>query len=162
MRFIVSCAGSIRRFTIWSIVMIMGNSESLEIRGLLHHIGITSNYSGFFYTAYAVELVLQDPERLLLVTKCIYPDVAKRFHTSWRCVERNIRTVTRIAWEKNRPFLEELAQHPLSSLPSAGTFLAILSVNCCKHKTDSDTQRHGFGIEYAEPSSTCIYGESLL
>lgn len=128
--------------------------EAIEFSGnhlLLHQIGITSNYSGFLYTAFAVELALQDPERLLLITKCIYPDVAKRFHTSWRCVERNIRTVTRIAWEKNRPFLEQLAKHPLPSRPSVGTFLAILSANCRIRETESDAQFHWLGLEDAGP-----------
>ena len=35
----------------------------------------------------------EEPERLLLVTKWLYPDVAKQYGTNWKAVERDIRTV---------------------------------------------------------------------
>ena len=107
--------------------MNMKTVEITEVCGLLHELGITSNYTGYFHASHAVYLSIQEPERLLLVTKWIYPDVAKRYHTNWRSVERNIRTVSRIAWETNRPTLERMAQHSLSTCPSAGVFLAILT-----------------------------------
>ena len=48
-----------------------------KIYDLLYSLGITANYTGFFQLAYAVKLCAEQPERLLLVTKCVYPDVAK-------------------------------------------------------------------------------------
>ena len=109
--------------------MNMKNNELTEVYGLLHELGVTSNYKGYFHTSHAVYLSMQEPERLLLVTKWIYPDVAKYYHTNWRSVERNIRTASHIAWETNRPALERMARHSLATCPSAGVFLAILTAH---------------------------------
>ena len=102
-------------------------AEIMAARQLMHRLGITANYTGYFHTSHAVMLSAQEPERLLLITKWIYPDVAKHYHTTWRSVERNIRTVIKLAWETNRPELERMAQHALPNRPSAGVFLAILA-----------------------------------
>lgn len=69
---------------------------------MLWPLGATANYRGFSYTAYAVLLCVQQQDRLLLVTKWLYPDVAKRYGTNWKAVERNIRTVITVVWEQNR------------------------------------------------------------
>ena len=81
-----------------------------EIFSLLHRLGITPNYAGYFQTAQAVELCVEDPERLTLVTKLVYAEVGKRYGASWKTVERNIRTVSIIAWERSLPALDGL--HP--------------------------------------------------
>ena len=62
-----------------------------------------------------------------MVTKRLYPDVARQYHTKWQRVERNIRTVIAIAWTENRPLLEELAGYPLSRRPQPVQFLSILT-----------------------------------
>ena len=59
---------------------------------LLHRLGATANYTGFSYLVRALQLCAEEPERLLLVTKWLYPDVAKQYGTNWKAVERNIRT----------------------------------------------------------------------
>lgn len=97
-----------------------------EIYNLLHRLGVTANYTGFFHTAYALQLCAEDPDRLRLVTKCLYPDVAKRYGTAWKTVERNIRTVSWVIWRENRPLLEQLARRPLAQKPCTAQLLAIL------------------------------------
>ena len=97
-----------------------------NIFDLLYWLGVTANYTGFFQTAYAVELCRAEPERLLLVTKRVYPEVAKRCGTSCGAVERNIRTVSRVAWRNNRRLLEQLAHNPLPQKPCNAQFLTIL------------------------------------
>lgn len=98
-----------------------------RIYSLLASLGITANYVGFFYAAHALELAVSDMENLLLVTKRIYPEIAKYHHTSAKNVERNIRTVINVAWDSNPGLLEELAKRPLPAKPTATEFLAILS-----------------------------------
>ena len=88
---------------------------------------MTANYLGFRQTAYAVHLCVEEQERLLFVTKWVYPDVARKYHTSWQAVERNIRTVNHIIWRESHSLLEELAHRPLSRKPYVGQLLAILS-----------------------------------
>ena len=84
---------------------------------LLYRLGVTANYTGFFHTAYAVSLCIEQPDRLLLVTKWLYPEVAKQYGTNWKAVERNIRTVSNIIWQESRPMLEELVHRHLEQKP---------------------------------------------
>ena len=100
--------------------------ETAEIYNTLLRLGITAKYRGFFYASYAISIAAKQPERLLMVTKWLYPDVAKRFDTTWICVERNIRTVADVAWKTNRPYLEEMAHIPLTKKPTSTEFLGIL------------------------------------
>lgn len=107
--------------------MILSHEEAAEIYSLLYQLGITANYTGFFHTSYAVYLAVQQPGRLLLVTKWLYPDAAEHYKSTWKCVERNIRAVITIAWENNPALLEELAMRPLSGKPTAAQFISILA-----------------------------------
>lgn len=94
---------------------------------LLYQLGVTANYAGFFYTACAVSLCAEQPDRLLLVTKWLYPEVAKQYRTNWKAVERSIRTVSCVIWQENRCLLEELARRPLEKKPRNAQMLAILA-----------------------------------
>lgn len=47
---------------------------SSAICDLLYQLGISANYKGFLHTAYAVSLCVEQQDRLLLVTKWLYPD----------------------------------------------------------------------------------------
>lgn len=98
-----------------------------DIYDLLYRLGATANYTGFFHTAYAVSLCMEQPDRLLLVTKWLYPEVAKQYGANWKAVERNIRTVSCIIWREGRPLLEELAHRHLEQKPRNAQMLAILA-----------------------------------
>lgn len=89
-----------------------------EIIRYLTALGILGNYKGFFYLSYAVELSLQEPERMAMITKWIYPDVAKRFQTTPACVERNIRQAIRKSRENNAGDCNK------QSIPTNSQFLA--------------------------------------
>lgn len=98
-----------------------------KVWDLLYQLGVTANYTGFFHTAYTVSLCVEQPDRLLLVTKWLYPEVAKQYRTNWKAVERNIRTVSCIIWREGRPLLEELAHRHLEQKPRNALLLAILA-----------------------------------
>lgn len=69
------------------------------VKGILRQLGVGHSYQGYEYVTYGLLLVLQDKSRLEFVTKSLYPDIASKYHTSWKCVERNIRTVIDVAWK---------------------------------------------------------------
>lgn len=94
----------------------------------LSRLGVSANYKGFLYIISAVELCLEDRERLQLVTKCVYPEVAKRYNTNWQAVERNIRKAGEIIWEHNPGLLDSLAHRPLKQKPGNAQLLAILTL----------------------------------
>lgn len=114
--------------------VVVGAERLVTLCNLLYHLGVTSNYTGFFHTVYAVQLCVESPNRLLLVTKWVYPDVAKRYGTTWKAVERNIRTVISVIWKKNRPLLENLAYGVLAEKPCAAQFLAIVTARLLHSK----------------------------
>ena len=93
----------------------------------LSRLGLTANYVGFYYAAEALSLSLQDHSRLHYVSKLVYPDIAKHFHTSIACVERDLRTIVAKAWANNPALLSEMANHALTKAPTNGEFLAIIT-----------------------------------
>lgn len=105
-------------------------------RDLLFRLGVSAKYKGFSHATYAVTLCIEQEERLLLVTKLLYPDIAKRYKTNWKAVERNIRTVSTVAWKRNRILLEALAQRSLDECLCATEF-----VNVLFHAVSSDMCR---------------------
>lgn len=109
------------------------DSSQQNIQRILRRLGATENYTGFFPTVYAVQLSMGDPERLHLITKLVYLDVAWRYGTTWKAVERNMRTIVSVIWRNNPLLLSELAGFPLASKPNNASFLAIVSSFCTKN-----------------------------
>jgi len=71
-----------------------------------------------------------DEDYLLSVSKLLYPQIAKNYHTTSSSVERDIRTVIRVCWERgNRRLLQEIALRPLDSQPTSSEFLDILTAH---------------------------------
>lgn len=103
-----------------------------EIQQLIHGLGIHSTYLGYRYLYYAVMLVLEKEDYLLAITKTLYPSVAKKYHTNSFSVERNIRTVIGVCWDRgNRELLKQIASYPLLDKPTTGEFIDII-VSYCK------------------------------
>lgn len=98
-----------------------------EIAYLLHRLGVTANYIGYRQTVIAVDLILDDETRLMHICDRVYRPTAEALGCDTRCIERNIRTVIRQAWQKNRKLLVELASFPLIAEPNVSQFLDILA-----------------------------------
>ena len=99
----------------------------MHCQQILNHLGITSNYIGFRQVLFAVALVQHDPNLLFLVTKELYPAVAKEYGTTWKAVERNIRSVISMAWTRNPDLIRSLAGYHMDTKPKAAQFIAILA-----------------------------------
>ncbi len=98
-----------------------------RIYDILRKLGLSANYLGFYQMAYALRLAQTEPERLLLVTKHIYPDVAKRCRTSLAAVERNLRTAVKVIWKEDTPLLRKVMGEGSWEKPSTARFLALLT-----------------------------------
>lgn len=105
-----------------------------EIYDLLYRLGLTANYTGFFYTSYAVWLAAERPDRLLMVTKWLYSSVAKQYHTTWTAVKLGIRLAVNIVWDANPDALREMAGFHLTAKPTPAKFLAIVSGYYAVHR----------------------------
>lgn len=113
------------------------------IHDTLHALGITRNYRGFRRTVLAIELVLEEPERLENVTRDVYRVVAMRSECNPAAVERNLRTVVERAWRISPTLLRSMAGFPLEASPTASEFLEILANHI--HKITIEQQEHSRG-----------------
>lgn len=108
--------------------IITSKESKLAVHELIK-LGLTANYTGFYHAAYAIALSLSDPTILQCITKQVYPNVAQAFNTDIKCIERNIRTLTKRVWENNADLLNDIAGHALSKAPSNSEMLAIITTH---------------------------------
>lgn len=64
------------------------------------NIGIPAHVKGYHYTRRAIMLCIENSEMINLVTKLLYPTIAKEFNTTPSRVERAIRHAIEIAWDR--------------------------------------------------------------
>lgn len=102
----------------------------LITKSVLHQLGIGKTYSGYDYILRSIELIMLNEDVLTNVTKILYIDVAKEYHTSHTCVERNIRKVIEVIWkhtDENRAQIQKIfGDKHLSHKPSNKEFLELL------------------------------------
>lgn len=80
----------------------------METTYLLLRLGFQARQMGYRYLRESIMLVYHDPEALS-VTKFVYPDVARKFHTLDTQVEGAIRNAVETAWERgDREALESV------------------------------------------------------
>ena len=104
------------------------DSRLFNFQKVLWDLFIPPNYLGAHYLAYAEMLVLEDQNRLTMVTKWLYPEVAARYHTSWQAVERNIRTVIGICWQQDSGLrLSQVLGCPVAGKPSPTRLIQLLA-----------------------------------
>lgn len=75
-------------------------NHEIVIFQLLRDIGIPSNVKGYACINLAIKICLEDPEKIYLITKKLYPEIAKKTNASPSRVERAIRHAIEIACER--------------------------------------------------------------
>lgn len=100
------------------------------VTDLLYEIGIPKHLKGYHCLREAVVITIEDPTYLDMITKRLYPDVAKKLKTTGSRVERAIRHAIEVAW--NCGNLKELKKYlgftvsPEKGKPSNSEFVALL------------------------------------
>ena len=72
----------------------------LVISDIMRQIGVPAHIKGYQYLRKAIMLCVEDSEMMGSVTKILYPTVAKEFKTTSSRVERAIRHVIEVAWDR--------------------------------------------------------------
>jgi two-component system response regulator (stage 0 sporulation protein A) len=102
-----------------------------RISSTLQKIGMTCNLKGYRYVRTAIAMVYEDSDLLGLVTKELYPSIARQYGTTGSRVERAIRHAVETAWNKgNRTFVDTLFKGTVSynkSKPTNSEFIALLA-----------------------------------
>lgn len=89
-----------------------------------HSLGLSARAKGFPYAREAVLRIYREPALAHALTKCLYPDIARKFGTNPACVERAIRSAILAAWEKNDIPFQQLLFH---KRPTNGEFFSVIA-----------------------------------
>ena len=113
-KFLVRQISPIYHRYVFSVQVISSRNEVIQmnyektIKDILDSFGVHRSYTGYNYVTHGLLLIMEDKDRLDCITKLLYPDIAFLFHTSWNCVEKNIRTVVNSIWESHNTELLKL------------------------------------------------------
>ncbi len=111
---------------------------SLESRGLenvvtevIHEAGIPAHIKGYQFIRSAIMMSVENMEVINSITKQLYPELAKMYHTTPSRVERAIRHSIEVAWNRGRSeTMEELFGYTISSgkgKPTNSEFIAMIA-----------------------------------
>lgn len=81
---------------------------SADVYGALRELGGSERTVGYYYAAYGIQLALEQPQRMMLVTKWLQPDIAKKYETTPAAVERGIRLLISHMEKAQTPAWQEL------------------------------------------------------
>ena len=99
----------------------------MNIEELLRLCRFSKRYQGYQAFRECLYIVLENEDTLLYLTE-IYIDAAHKCHTSWKHVERNIRTMLDYSWKTGgKEQLESLSGGILYEKPTIGEVLEILA-----------------------------------
>lgn len=117
-------------YTVLKEHLFMNEKDQLaaKITILLNSLGLSPNLCGYSYLRRAIEIGIEDPSALAHITKLVYPDLAKEFHTTVSSVERAIRHAIDVIWERgNKGLYFQLLYQEGGSKPSNSAFVAHLT-----------------------------------
>jgi two-component system response regulator (stage 0 sporulation protein A) len=77
-----------------------GRNLEREVTDIIHDVGVPAHIKGYQYLREAILIAVKDIDVINAVTKVLYPEVAKRFHTTASRVERAIRHAIEVAWDR--------------------------------------------------------------
>ena len=109
------------------------HSPGLEemVTAIIHEVGVPAHIKGYQYVREAIMIAVEDMEVINSVTKVLYPEVAKRFHTTPSRVERAIRHAIEVAWDRGDiETLQRFFGYTVSNIkgkPTNSEFIAMIS-----------------------------------
>lgn len=103
----------------------------VEVSSLLHDLGIPSHVRGYRYIRDGVMLLYESSSLVNLVTKDVYPIIAKKYDTTTTRVERAIRHAIEISWMRGDiKLMEDLFGNSIDfdrSRPTNAEFLTTIA-----------------------------------
>ena len=112
-----------------------------EVYGIIRKLGLTSKYKGYYYLAEAVNMVMEQKDGNIKITKDIYPNLSKKFKSTPSNIERDMRTVISACWKMNKPGFDEIAGYELKFKPTNSEFIDMIAY----YLTEEDTIKTNVG-----------------
>ncbi|MCL2087887.1 MAG: sporulation transcription factor Spo0A [Oscillospiraceae bacterium] len=72
----------------------------MMVTSVMHQIGVPAHIKGYQYLRTSIILCIEEKEMINLVTKALYPQVARIYETTSSRVERAIRHAIEVAWDR--------------------------------------------------------------
>ena len=107
--------------------------ENLDqiIRSYLRDLGVAANVRGYNYLKTALDLGCKNPLVIEMITKCLYPEIAKLYKTTSSRVERAIRHAIEISWNRgSEELIKEIWGYTISpekEKPTNSEYIAALA-----------------------------------
>ena len=106
------------------------NIEAL-VTNVIHEVGVPAHIKGYQYLREAIIMVINDIDVINQITKCLYPQIANKFHTTPSRVERAIRHAIEVAWGRGeQKTVENIFGYTISAAKGKATnseFIAMIS-----------------------------------
>ena len=106
------------------------NIEAL-VTNVIHEVGVPAHIKGYQYLREAIIMVINDIDVINQITKCLYPQIANKFHTTPSRVERAIRHAIEGAWGRGeQKTVENIFGYTISAAkgkPTNSEFIAMIS-----------------------------------
>ena len=106
------------------------NIEAL-VTNVIHEVGVPAHIKGYQYLREAIIMVINDIDVINQITKCLYPKIANKFHTTPSRVERAIRHAIEVAWGRGeQKTVENIFGYTISAAkgkPTNSEFIAMIS-----------------------------------
>ncbi len=112
----------------------LGKTLDEKISNIFITVGIPAHIKGYQYLRDGIKLVVENSQKINSITKCLYPEIAKRFGTTSSKVERAIRHAIEVAW--NRGKIENINNlfgtkiYTANEKPTNGEFIALIADKC--------------------------------
>ena len=101
------------------------------VTAIIHEVGVPAHIKGYQYVREAIMITVEDMDVINSVTKILYPEVAKRYHTTPSRVERAIRHAIEVAWDRGDiETLQRFFGYTVSNIkgkPTNSEFIAMIS-----------------------------------
>ena len=106
------------------------NIEAL-VTNVIHEVGVPAHIKGYQYLREAIIMVINDIDVINQITKCLYPQIANKFHTTPSRVERAIRHAIEVEWGRGeQKTVENIFGYTISAAkgkPTNSEFIAMIS-----------------------------------
>ena len=93
--------------------------------------GVPAHIKGYSFLRQSIIMAIEDPEVISLVTKRLYPDIAKANGTTASRVERAIRHAIEVAWDRgNVEVMNEYFGYTINNMrgkPTNSEFIAMIA-----------------------------------
>ena len=101
------------------------------VTSIIHEVGVPAHIKGYQYVREAIMITVENMDVINSVTKILYPEVAKRYHTTPSRVERAIRHAIEVAWDRgDLETLRKFFGYTVSNAkgkPTNSEFIAMIS-----------------------------------